>query len=85
MRPYFGERHVWFQHISSLGGEVSKAIFAGGFILEEVPAFKKHLPTFMEKMADMGYSVRAISLDATTWVACPRPRTKCMYVCPHKP
>jgi hypothetical protein len=50
---------------------------AGGWIVEEVPGFKKHLQQFCKTMAVLGdgYAVHAMTVDASLWVQWPRSRT----------
>jgi hypothetical protein len=46
----------------------------GGFIVEEVIAFQKYLPEVTEKLCRLGYSIRALKLDAKVWLKWSRPR-----------
>lgn len=47
----------------------------GTVIVEEVPAFKRYLETFCQKLVALGYGVRAFGLDAKDWIDWARPRT----------
>ena len=50
-------------------------LLGGGFIFEEVIAFKKYIHRFAERLAHLGYSIRVLELDSKIFVEWPRPRT----------